>query len=230
MAAPDSALARELATAAAAAGELADAARSVIQGYFRRSYAIEDKADESPVTVADREAEAAMRRLINRHFPHHGIVGEEYGAERADAEFVWVLDPIDGTKSFICGVPLFGTLISLLHRGVAKIGVIDQPISCERWLGVDGRPSTLNGAPIRTRACAAPEAATLFATAPDMFKGADKRTWCRLLCLRTACGRVLRRHRRGRFEALRLLRADSDHRRRRRSGHRLAGRACWARQ
>ncbi len=177
MAAPDSALARELAAAAAAAGELADAARSVIQGYFRRSYAIEDKADESPVTVADREAEAAMRRLINRYFPHHGIVGEEYGAERADAEFVWVLDPIDGTKSFICGVPLFGTLIALLHRGVAKIGVIDQPISCERWLGVDGRPSTLNGAPIRTRACAAPEGATLFATAPEMFKGADKRTW-----------------------------------------------------
>ncbi|MDC6641787.1 inositol monophosphatase, partial [Leclercia adecarboxylata] len=113
----DPATTREIAAAAALAARLADAARGVIQGYFRRSYAIEDKADESPVTIADRESEAAMRRLIGESFPGHGIVGEEYGVERADAEFVWVLDPIDGTKSFICGVPLFGTLIALLHQG-----------------------------------------------------------------------------------------------------------------
>ncbi len=177
----DPAAIREVEAAASLASRLADAAREVIQGYFRRSYAVEDKADESPVTIADREAEAAMRRLIGQTFPHHGIIGEEYGVERADAEYIWVLDPIDGTKSFICGVPLFGTLIALLHQGSSVLGVIDQPISRERWLGVAGGPSTLNGVPIRTRACSSISAATLFATAPEMFKGPDKATWERLV-------------------------------------------------
>ena len=176
----DPAATREFAAAAALASRLADAAGGVIQGYFRRTYAIEDKADESPVTIADRESEAVMRRLIGEAFPHHGIVGEEYGVERADAEFVWVLDPIDGTKSFICGVPLFGTLIALLHHGRSVVGIIDQPISRERWLGIEGAPSTLNGAPIRTRGCASVAEATLFATGPEMFKGPDKATWERV--------------------------------------------------
>src|SRR5947209_11248198 len=114
-----------------------------------------------------------MRRLIGARFPEHGIIGEEYGPERADAEFVWLLDPIDGTKSFISGVPLFGTLIALLHRGRPVLGIIDQPISRERWIGAAGRPSTLNGAPIRTRPCASLEIATLFSTTPDMFTGHD---------------------------------------------------------
>ena len=173
----DPAAAREIEAAAAFAPILADAARGVIQGYFRRSYTIEDKADESPVTIADRESESAMRQLIAERFPAHGIVGEEFGSDRADAEFVWVLDPIDGTKSFICGVPLFGTLIALLHQGSSVVGVIDQPISRERWLGVAGQPSTLNGAPIRTRPCQNLRAATVFATAPEMFKGDDRTAW-----------------------------------------------------
>ena len=177
----DPAALREVAAAAALAARLADAARVVIQGYFRRSYAVEDKADESPVTIADREAESVMRELLTKHVPQHGVFGEEHGAVRTDAEFVWVLDPIDGTKSFISGVPLFGTLIALTYRGVPIIGVIDQPISRERWLGVAGGPSTLNGVPIKTRACPSVAAATLFATAPEMFKGADKATWERLV-------------------------------------------------
>ena len=114
-----------------------------------------------------------MRELIEQRFPDHGIVGEEFGRAREDAEFVWVLDPIDGTKSFISGVPLFGTLIALTHRGIPILGVIDQPILGERWLGGVGRQSTLNGAPIHCRACPELGAATLFATTPDMFRGTD---------------------------------------------------------
>jgi inositol-phosphate phosphatase / L-galactose 1-phosphate phosphatase / histidinol-phosphatase len=156
----------------ALAGELADTAGAVSRRYFRTRVEVIDKPDLSPVTIADREAEAAMRELIARRFPAHGIFGEEHGRERADAEFVWVLDPIDGTKSFISGVPLFGTLIALNQGGQPILGLIDQPISRERWLGVRGAAATLNGAPIRTRACDRLERATLFSTTPEMFRGA----------------------------------------------------------
>jgi inositol-phosphate phosphatase/L-galactose 1-phosphate phosphatase/histidinol-phosphatase len=115
-----------------------------------------------------------MRRLIRARFPDHGIIGEEFGREREDAEFVWVLDPIDGTKSFISGVPLFGTLIALARRGHPIVGIIDQPISRERWIGAAGRPTLFNGAPIRVRPCPSLAMATLFATSPDMFAGDDR--------------------------------------------------------
>src|SRR5579862_6444996 len=127
----------------------------------------------SPVTAADRAAERAMRQLIGKRFPGHGIIGEEFGSEREDAEFIWVLDPIDGTKSFISGVPLFGTLIALAHHGHPILGIIDQPISRERWIGAAGRATTFNGIPVRTRACAVLGGATVFSTSPDMFKGTD---------------------------------------------------------
>jgi inositol-phosphate phosphatase / L-galactose 1-phosphate phosphatase / histidinol-phosphatase len=159
---------------------LADAAGAVIRRYFRQRVEVIDKADASPVTIADRDSEAAMRRLIAEHFPEHGIFGEEYGTERADAEFVWVLDPIDGTKSFISGVPLFGTLIALLHQGRPVLGVLDQPISGERWLGVTGRRSILNGAEIRTRDCSRVDAATVFTTSPDIFFGSDAEGFARV--------------------------------------------------
>jgi inositol-phosphate phosphatase/L-galactose 1-phosphate phosphatase/histidinol-phosphatase len=122
----------------------------------------------------------AMRRLVNARFPGHGIIGEEYGPEREDAEFVWVLDPIDGTKSFISGVPLFGTLIALARQGRPILGVIDQPISRERWVGAAGRPTTLNGAAVSVRPCRDLAAATLFATSPDMFAGEDAEAFARL--------------------------------------------------
>ena len=114
-----------------------------------------------------------MRRLIGARFPAHGIIGEEYGPERADAEFVWVLDPIDGTKSFISGVPLFGTLIALAQAGRPILGIIDQPILRERWIGANGRPTLFNGAAVRCRPCPALAGATVFSTSPDMFKGLD---------------------------------------------------------
>lgn len=155
------------------AHSLADAAGAVIQGYFRTPVAVDDKADASPVTIADRESEAAMRRLINTQAPDHGIYGEEYGQENTGAEWVWVLDPVDGTKSFITGKPSFGTLIALLHHGRPVLGIIDQPITKERWLGVQGLPTTLNGKPIQVRACPDLAHAALYATAPEMFVGDD---------------------------------------------------------
>ena len=159
---------------------LADAAGEVIRPYFRKPLAIRDKPDLTPVTAADRAAEAAMRALIEARFPDHGIVGEEFGRVRVEAEFVWTLDPIDGTKSFISGVPLFGTLIALTLDGRSILGVIDQPILRERWIGAVGRPTTLNGAAIRCRACPTLTAATLFATTPDMFKGEDAACFARV--------------------------------------------------
>src|SRR3954471_857444 len=148
--------------------------------YFRQPLAIDDKADLTPVTAADRAAEQAMRSLIESRFPEHGIIGEEFGRVREDAEFVWTLDPIDGTKSFISGVPLFGTLIALTHAKRPILGIIDQPISRERWVGVAGRPTILNGAVVRCRACHALSGATLFATTPDMFKGGDAVAFARV--------------------------------------------------
>ena len=112
------AFAKQLAWAISLAERMADAARPIVMRSFRApAMAIDVKADDSPVTVADREAEAVMRRMIEEAFPDHGIVGEEHGEVRRDAQWVWVLDPIDGTKSFVTGKPLFGTLIALLHEG-----------------------------------------------------------------------------------------------------------------
>jgi len=159
---------------------LADAAGEIIRPYFRKPLAVDDKADLSPVTVADRAAEQAMRSLIESRFPEHGIIGEEFGRVREHAEFVWVLDPIDGTKSFISGVPLFGTLIALARNRRPILGIIDQPISRERWVGIAERPTTLNGAAVRCRACPALTTATLFATTPDMFEEADADAFARV--------------------------------------------------
>lgn len=158
----------------ALAHRLADCAGEVIRPYFRTPVAVDDKADASPVTIADREAEQAMRRLIVEAFPDHGIIGEEFGSERADADWVWVLDPIDGTKAFITGKPCFGTLICLMQRdatgaGHPVLGVIDQPITRERWVGLRGRGATLNGQPLSTRACDTVTKAALYSTDPSMF-------------------------------------------------------------
>ena len=159
---------------------LADAAGEAIRPYFRQPLTVDDKPDLTPVTAADRAAEQAMRSLIESRFPEHGIIGEEFGRSRDNAEFVWTLDPIDGTKSFISGVPLFGTLIALTRAGRPILGIIDQPISRERWIGVVGRPTTLNGAAVRCRTCPALAGATLFATTPDMFKSGDAVAFARV--------------------------------------------------
>ncbi len=155
------------------AGQLASLARPIVLEYFRGNFDVNSKADKSPVTVADRAAEAAMRRAIEAQFPSHGIVGEEYGSQDGDAEFVWVLDPIDGTRSFIAGLPLFGTLIALCQNGDPIVGVIDHPALNERWRGVKGVGTTFNDAPTSCRPCARLADGTLYSTAPEMFLGDD---------------------------------------------------------
>lgn len=170
-------------------GELARESGEIVRGYFGRppgEYGLEFKSDDSPVTLADRGAEEVMRRRIGREFPDHGVWGEEFGRERTDAEFVWVLDPVDGTISFAAGCPLFGTLIGLLHRGRPVLGAIHQPLL--EWLCVgDGESTTLNGRATRVRACRELSDATLLVNdlahveAHQDFGGYDRlRRACRL--------------------------------------------------
>lgn len=127
------------------ANHLADLAGAAIRPHWRQRIAIDTKPDNSPVTEADRNAEAAMRLAIAARHPGHGIFGEEYGHERPDAPWQWILDPVDGTKSFVAGLPIFGTLIALTFEGRPVLGVIDQPIVNDRWVGAAGHPTTYNG-------------------------------------------------------------------------------------
>jgi histidinol phosphatase-like enzyme (inositol monophosphatase family) len=154
-------------------GALADAAGAVIRPQFRSRLEVEAKGDQSPVTAADRGAEAAIRQLLGEHRPADGVVGEEYGADRPEAARVWVIDPIDGTRAFIAGRPLFGTLIALLEEGRPVLGVIDQCIIGDRWLGAVGRPTTLSGQPARVRPGRALAAAHLGTTSPHAFPADD---------------------------------------------------------
>jgi len=130
--------------------ELARASGEIICRYFRSDYTVETKADESPVTIADRRAEEIMREMIMRQFPDHGIIGEEFGEHQADAEYIWVLDPIDGTKSFISGTFLFGTLIGLLKDGAPLVGALHHPLTAHLLVG-DGQETRLNGQLTRVR-------------------------------------------------------------------------------
>ena len=166
--------------------QLADAAADSIMPHFRAAPSVESKgtAGFDPVTVADRNAEAAMRGLIKRTYPDHGIVGEEHGSERADAEFVWVLDPIDGTRAFITGLPSWGTLIGLLHNGAPVFGMMAQAFTRERYWG-DGESAWFRGpdgrtAPITTRACSALADAALFTTSPALFRGVERTAYDRV--------------------------------------------------
>jgi myo-inositol-1(or 4)-monophosphatase len=142
---------------------LSNESAAIIKRYFRTSVSVESKSDFSPVTIADKLAEEKMREIIAKEFPLHGIIGEEFGNHNSDAEFVWVLDPIDGTKSFISGALSFGTLIALLKNGKPIIGVINHPILNEFLIG-DNQNSILNGSKVRIRTCSTINQATLLTT------------------------------------------------------------------
>lgn len=164
----------------ALAETMADAAAEIAKKYYRAEFDIERKADSSPVTQADREIERLLRTMIAAAHPDHGIWGEEEGSHNLDAEWVWVLDPIDGTRAFMSGMPSFATLIGLLHHGKPVLGIIDQAITGDRWLGAAGRSTLMNGRKVATRACRNLDRAFLKATAPDMFTGADIANFFRL--------------------------------------------------
>ena len=153
----------------ALAHRLAEVAGEAIRPHFRSLEATERKGDATPVTIADRAAEEAMRRLLKAEAPRDGVIGEEFGEEQGSSSRTWVLDPIDGTVSFIGGRPIFGTLIALVVGGFPVLGMIDQPILKERWIGASGRPTLLNGREVRTRVCRELSDAMLATTGPHYF-------------------------------------------------------------
>lgn len=163
--------------------ELARAAGRAALPLFRTDCAHDDKGPAGaydPVTEADRSAERAIRTLIAEHYPDHGIIGEEYGAEREDAEFVWVLDPVDGTRAFVAGLPLWTTLIALRHEGEPVVGVIAQPYLDEIFVGgPDGTRLLARGGEtrLRARACAGLSDAVIATTDANLFNGAEREGW-----------------------------------------------------
>lgn len=160
-----------LAADIALAHRLADAAGAVIRPLFAAGAAVEDKRDGSPVTAADRAAEEAMRAILERDRPADSVLGEEWGLRRAGGDRLWVLDPIDGTRAFMAGRATFGTLIALIEDGLPVLGVIDQPILRDRWVGrLDSEAGTTrNGRPVRVRRCASLAEARAATTSPRHF-------------------------------------------------------------
>ncbi|MEP0189198.1 MAG: inositol monophosphatase family protein [Erythrobacter sp.] len=163
------------------ARRLADAAGEAIVPLFRGDWEAEVKADHSAVTQADRAAEAAMRAIIEEVRPDDGIIGEEYGTRNEGAGRQWVLDPIDGTQSFVAGRAIFGTLIALCQDGWPVLGVIDQPIQKERWVGQIGEGTTLNGKPVKARNCPAIEGMSIATTSPHCFDAAQSDAYLNLI-------------------------------------------------
>lgn len=153
---------------------LADISGEIAKKYFRSKITGEiEKDDNSPVTKADREIEALIRQEIEKKFPHHGIIGEEYGNKNENAEFIWILDPIDGTSSFIIGRPIFGTLIALIHNQKPILGILNQPIINERWVGIELQGSFFNGKKIESRKCSEISNAVMCASSSFYFKNED---------------------------------------------------------
>ena len=132
------------------ANKLADESAKITMSYFRKNIKIENKSDNSPVTIADKSSESKMRKLINQKFPDHGVLGEEFENSNTESDFLWVLDPIDGTRSFIAGHKDFGTLISLLYKKKPILGIIDCPAHKERWVGIKNKPTTCNNKVVKT--------------------------------------------------------------------------------
>ncbi|AFX98543.1 inositol monophosphatase family protein [Candidatus Endolissoclinum faulkneri L2] len=153
--------------------DLANAARPVIMQYFRTRNIVDIKYDNTPVTIADRSIEKIMRTMIENKFPDHGIASEEFAPKNLNAEYVWSLDPIDGTKAFITGRPSFGTMIGLLHIGNPVLGLIDCPILNERWIGGPEITTTMNGNKLMELTHKTLDQAILAVTSPDMFNCLD---------------------------------------------------------
>lgn len=164
--------------------EILDQARALSARWFRAPLEVERKADESPVTRADREVERFLRDRIAARFPQDGILGEEFGAELREDVRTWVIDPIDGTKSFITGWPIYGCLVSVVENGRPIFGAIDMPALRERWIGIAGQRSRKLGAPCAVSGVTELAGATLYATEPEMFRGADRAAF------ETLCGAV----------------------------------------
>lgn len=156
------------------AERLADEARVILNSAMSGTPNVELKSDKSYVTETDKAIETRLREIIDEDHPQHGILGEEHGSRDLDAEYVWVLDPIDGTAPFVAGIPVFGTLIGLARGGRPWLGVIDHPASDDRWIGVSGEMAALNGTPVRTRPCGDLASALMTNSNPDFFNDDDR--------------------------------------------------------
>ena len=161
--------ASELKRFAACGVRAVDASGALIREYNRKPFHVEVKGDGSPVTSVDLAVEDQMRENIAAEHPDHGIIGEERKACAPDSEFVWVIDPIDGTLPFLAGIPVFGTLLALLHNGAPVLGIIDMPMTGERWVGADGLPTTRNDKPVHSRPCADLSKALMSTSNPDYY-------------------------------------------------------------
>lgn len=147
----------------------ADAADRIVQNYYRTALSSQAKSDASPVTKADQEVERAIRDIIAQHYPEHGIIGEEQANTNEGAGYQWVIDPIDGTRAFMAGYPLFTSLIALAHEGTPQLGVVSQAILKERWAATDSQKTTYNTALVNTRACDDLSRCVVASTSADYF-------------------------------------------------------------
>lgn len=186
------------------AGRLADASRALINDAQWSRIRGQVKGDGSPVTEVDQAVEDRLREMIAAAYPEHGVLGEERGATAIERDFVWTLDPVDGTLSYLAGIPAYGTLIGLLHRGAPILGVIDLPATGERWLAHDGLSTLRNGMPVSARACEDLASALLSTSGPEYLDAADRPAverlkaatrWCTyggncVTYAQIACGRI----------------------------------------
>ncbi len=163
------------------AHSLADTSGDILRRYFRAPCHAETKADLSPVTAADREVEAALRTLIETTYPQHGFMGEESGGVRAGAKYCWVIDPIDGTKNFMTGKPVFGTLIALVQHRTPIVGMLDNPITQERWVASCDTSTVINNQLVSVDKTIKPlNECILSTTSPYLFAGGKKEAFERL--------------------------------------------------
>jgi len=151
----------------------ADISRAILRKQINLPREVAVKSDATPVTPIDQEVERALRAAINQQYPEHGIVGEEYDDLESDSDYVWILDPIDGTMAFVAGLPTFSTLIALTWRGTPILGIMDSPFTMERWIGVDGLGSRLNGKTIQSRPCQSMDNAFSHTSSPLYFESQD---------------------------------------------------------
>lgn len=163
------------------AHHLADAAGEIVRPAACSRRVVHRKADGSPVTEIDRAVETRLREMITARHPDHGVMGEEFGGDRLEAEHVWVLDPVDGTKAFMAGLPMYGTLIGLARGGRPVLGVVDQPIARERWTGIDGNGTWYNGERVHTDACDRLSEALVSTTSHEYYEGDDAESFRRIV-------------------------------------------------
>ena len=160
---------------------LADAAGEIVRAAARTPRVVHRKADASPVTDIDCAVETRLREMIAARFPDHGVIGEEFGDDRPEVEHVWVLDPIDGTKAFMAGLPVYGILIGLARSGCPVLGIVDQPVTGERWTGVDGDGTRYNGERVHTGACDRLDDALVCTTSAEYYEDEDAHAWQRIV-------------------------------------------------